>query len=760
MVCTSGCNKDQNNGGNNSGGSGGGNDGGSNPTTEGVYLGIIGFNETLHQKDISILNNSTKSSFNGFINGLSSAAGTALYYADYTALNKLQSYPEPPALKKVALVTFTDGLDNLSTSGSIMNPEGYGSIAAYRTALHDKIMNDKVHGKTITAYTIGLRGADVQNNLAEFQLNLEMLASRPQEDYVFEVTDMSEALERFREIAEDLYYSVTTVNLKLKLPGGLDDGLVVRFTFDDITEGGSSAKYIQCTYKRTADNGRRLENISYYGFNVGASLLDPVSQTETGTFHWFEFEDLTHLNGNPITQYDIDRLQLWKKQGTVWQRDSEFTPGSSSEVTETKSSAMIMLVLDCTTSLGSDFNTMKTGAVRFVETLCNSNVGGNGSYTPSVSTFDVIDTDYTSAKSGGTVSISGGSSVTARGVCWSTKPYPTVDDYYTNDGVGEGSFTSTITGLIHSTKYYVRAYATNSEGVTAYGAQKTFTISMPSPVIGVINGLFSVSDTQKVYFSQGNLQYQASTNTWKFATNQWDYVGGTMWGNHYGNVSGSSNDSISPTCQGWIDLFGWGTSGWDCGNTYYHPWDSDDSDGGLYGPPMYNNMEVDYAYSDWGYYNRISNGGNTMYQWRTLTCLEWDYVFNTRNTLSGIRYVKAIVNGVNGVILLPDDWDTDTFILSNANTPEASYSSNNISSSQWTALEGVGAVFLPAAGSRFGTTFSGSATNVAYWSASQGGGHGEEGISVSFWENSGSALCGGGRYVGKSVRLVCPANLL
>lgn len=56
---------------------------------------------------------------------------------------------------------------------------------------------------------------------------------------------------------------------------------------------------------------------------------------------------------------------------------------------------------------------------------------------------------------------------------------------------------------------------------TTYGNELSFTTSP----VGAINGLFSVSATQQVYFSQGNLQYQASTNTWRFAENQWDYVG-------------------------------------------------------------------------------------------------------------------------------------------------------------------------------------------------------------------------------------------
>ena len=84
------------------------------------------------------------------------------------------------------------------------------------------------------------------------------------------------------------------------------------------------------------------------------------------------------------------------------------------------------------------------------------------------STKVITDITQTSAKSGGTVTKDGGSSITARGVCWSVNPIPTISDNKTTDGTGLGIFTSSITGLSPKTKYYVCAYATNSSG-TVYG---------------------------------------------------------------------------------------------------------------------------------------------------------------------------------------------------------------------------------------------------------------------------------------------------
>ncbi|SHH19192.1 major paralogous domain-containing protein [Chryseolinea serpens] len=89
----------------------------------------------------------------------------------------------------------------------------------------------------------------------------------------------------------------------------------------------------------------------------------------------------------------------------------------------------------------------------------------------------------TSAVSGGIVSSDGGAGVTMRGVCWSVNHNPTTDDAKTTDGPGTGSFTSTLSGLMLNTKYYVRAYATNNIG-TGYGEETYFTTLGSSGVPG------------------------------------------------------------------------------------------------------------------------------------------------------------------------------------------------------------------------------------------------------------------------------------
>ena len=260
---------------------------------------------------------------------------------------------------------------------------------------------------------------------------------------------------------------------------------------------------------------------------------------------------------------------------------------------------------------------------------------------------------------------------------------------------------------------------------------------------GAINGKFTINaDGDQVYFSQGNLQYQASTNTWKFAESQYDYIG-------------DANSNISSTYDGWIDLFGWGTSGYNHGANCYQPWSTSTSNSDYYAYGSYTyNLYDQTGQADWGY-NPISNGGNQANHWRTLTQPEWDYVFNTRTTISGIRYAKAKVNDMNGVILLPDEWSSETSNLSNTNSPDASFSSNAISASQWNTLEQAGAVFLPAAGSRYGTSFLGVGYGC-YWSASCYFSYGA--YWVGFDDEDLYTGYNFDRYVGQSVRLVAPAE--
>jgi len=117
-----------------------------------------------------------------------------------------------------------------------------------------------------------------------------------------------------------------------------------------------------------------------------------------------------------------------------------------------------------------------------------------------LTTSPVTSITTTSALTGGTISIDGGTPITARGVCWSTSQNPTVSlSTKTSNGTGAGSFTSSLTELSSSTTYYVRAYATNIFG-TSYGNEVSFTTNTPVTVpeistaaIGIISTSYATS---------------------------------------------------------------------------------------------------------------------------------------------------------------------------------------------------------------------------------------------------------------------------
>ena len=117
---------------------------------------------------------------------------------------------------------------------------------------------------------------------------------------------------------------------------------------------------------------------------------------------------------------------------------------------------------------------------------------------PTVTTNPITNISQTTATGGGNVTADGGAPVTARGICWNTTGLPTIANHKTTNGTGTGSFTSSLTGLTANTPYYVRAYATNSQG-TSYGNQVTFTtsqaISLPTVTTNSITNITQTTAT-------------------------------------------------------------------------------------------------------------------------------------------------------------------------------------------------------------------------------------------------------------------------
>ena len=205
---------------------------------------------------------------------------------------------------------------------------------------------------------------------------------------------------------------------------------------------------------------------------------------------------------------------------------------------------------------------------------------------------------------------------------------------------------------------------------------------------------------KQVYFSQGNLQaaYDGSKWNWFFAINQWDYVG-----NATANTSITGNGIVSVNDT--VDIFGWSTKA-----NYYGITKSTDFS--------------DYSgeFKDWG--ATIGAG------WYTLNTDEWVYLFCGRTDAKKL-FGMGSVNGVNGTILLPDDWAGEKFSdTANGLADQGSYyynkngtnySFHTYTAKQWSVMEANGAVFLPAAGDRYGTVMYNVGSYGYYWSSTPNG---------------------------------------
>ena len=168
---------------------------------------------------------------------------------------------------------------------------------------------------------------------------------------------------------------------------------------------------------------------------------------------------------------------------------------------------------------------------------------------------------------------------------------------------------------------------------------------------------FSVDENgKKVVFSPGNLQYHPKNHLWRFAEKQIDYIG-------------DANLNLSPSYDGWVDLFAWGTGA----------------------NPTYGSNGT---FVDWGG-NKI--GDDRASKWRTLSDSEWRYLLFGRKNASFLLGV-AQVDGVNGLILLPDDWECPKDIIFRSGFHSDFAEFQTFTLAQWSKIERVGAVFLPAAG--------------------------------------------------------------
>lgn len=327
---------------------------------EGLYLGIMGFNYDIYKYPLSKLDQNSISNANNFIDALAIDRQTLLYYSVDQAITTMQSCRLPDNLMNAAIVTFTDGLD----MGSLMvDGVSYEEDEEYSAALNARIKNENIAGMPITAYTIGVKGKDV-TDVNKFRSNLKMLASS--HENAFEVSDISEVKAKFQEIAEQLVQTNYVQTLAIKIQG-VSNGALVRFTLDNVASAERSECYIEGNFNL---RDRSLENITYHGLTstTGTTVNGVVDERREITF---TFEGIQTDNNKLIVKDFIDEW-IYISSSNQWQINSEFIKDQDSKVETEERSAAIMLVLDCSSSLGNDFSIVQSNAKSFVETLCPS----------------------------------------------------------------------------------------------------------------------------------------------------------------------------------------------------------------------------------------------------------------------------------------------------------------------------------------------------------------------------------------------------
>ena len=239
---------------------------------------------------------------------------------------------------------------------------------------------------------------------------------------------------------------------------------------------------------------------------------------------------------------------------------------------------------------------------------------------------------------------------------------------------------------------------------------------------GALSGKFTINaDGDQISFAKGNLQATTTdlgeTWTWGFAANQWDFIG-----NAAANNAISGNGTVS--ANGTVDLFGWSTP-----TTYYG---------------IHNSANSDYYSSEFREWGENITGA----EWKTLSPSDWIYIISNRADAAQ-KQGQATVNGVNGYIFLPDEWELPTGLSFTAKPNN--WTANVYDGADWTAMENAGAVFLPKSPWRSGNTIN-TITYGYYWSSDYN--NYSNAMAYYFKEDASITGTGTPRYAGICVRLV------
>ena len=348
----------------------------------GLYVGLVGFNDNMYFKPISTLDMNNVSEFNSFITSLDNTPrANILYYSVDRAIDSLMAMPTPEHLRNVSLVTLCHSLDMGSPRKSDWK---YQDRFEYGDAIRDRIASQKVSGLPIEAFAVGLRGTDASIS-EDFADQVNNLVS--DESHAYLVDDMNQLGDTLQGIADKIIAKYITQNLNLTTIS-LDNGMKVRYTFDifDSADVEDSETYIEGTYQADGD---KLTELVYQGLTC--SSASPLAPTEANDLYLtYRFNDIKLDSGEPFNVSTIQEWR-WNKRYNIWQRNAEFDP--SQQTVDLFSSALLMLAVECSSTFNAnDFALLKSQCSDFIGKMATvtTSVNNSNHFVVKGVSFDMI----------------------------------------------------------------------------------------------------------------------------------------------------------------------------------------------------------------------------------------------------------------------------------------------------------------------------------------------------------------------------------
>lgn len=588
---------------------------------------------------------------------------------------------------------------------------------------------------------------------------------------------------RVTEVDVDASYKTAEINGSYTFSVIPDDMKIVYGEKDDLTDAISSKVNVGESAFHVNINNLSTETKYYYCFECYSSHSSTRSEVhsfvtlkaekpvvETGAVENITLNFAT-CGGNVVSDCGADvteRGVCWSTSPNPTINDNITTNGNG---TGTFTSNLINLTANTT---------------YYVRAYANNSAGtgyGNEiSFTtlkdivkPTVKTNEVSSVVQDAAICGGVVIDEGGAEVTARGVCWSTSQNPTINGSHTDDGTGEGDFTSTITGLTAGTTYYVRAYATNVMG-TAYGEQRSFAttseeVLLPTVITEEVTDITTDSATSGGNVtSDGGATVTARGVCWSISQNPTidDNDGMTTVGNGTGSFT-SNIPNLAPNTRYYVRAYATNSAGTGYGDEISFTTEEEEEEGcepdgeiaghyyvdlGLPSGVKWATCNVgasspeDYGdYFAWG-----ETSPKVVYDWDTY--LHW-------NDLDGDGYCDYGEPTINSDISGNVQYDAATANWGgNWRMPTKDEMQELVDHCEWewTQVNGVNGskvigpngscIFLPAAGIRYGTSLTNDGNYGSCWSSTP---YDSYASHLSFYDGD-EGVYGSNRYYGQTVR--------